>query len=90
VVLCLPVFFAGIVFIRSFAIEGFRGEALGSNLFGAMIGGVLESTSLWTGIRFLLVIVALLYVASWFALRLERKLGKVLSLGEKDAFESVI
>jgi len=90
VVLCLPVFFAGIVFIRSFAIEGFRGEALGSNLFGAMIGGVLESASLWTGIRFLLVIVALLYVASWFALRLERKLGEVPSLGEKDAFESVI
>jgi thiamine transporter ThiT len=90
VVLCLPVFFAGIVFIRSFATEGFSGEALGSNLFGAMIGGVLESASLWTGIRFLLVIVALLYVASWFALRLERKLGEVPSLGEKDGFESVI
>src|SRR2546425_2929026 len=42
-VLCLPVFFAGIVFIRSFARDGFRGEALGSNLFGAMIGGILES-----------------------------------------------
>jgi len=90
VVLCLPVFFAGIVFIRSFATEGFRGEALGSNLFGAMIGGVLESASLWTGIRFLLVIVALLYLASWFALRLGRKLGEVPSLGEEDAFESVI
>jgi len=55
-----------------------------------MIGGVLESASLWTGIRFLLVIVALLYLASWFALRLERKLGEVPSLGEEDAFESVI
>ena len=32
-VLCLPIFFASIVFIRSFASAGFRGEALGSNLF---------------------------------------------------------
>src|SRR5208282_3987102 len=31
-VLCLPVFFAGIVFIRSFARERFSSEALGSNL----------------------------------------------------------
>ena len=70
-VLCLPVFFAGIVFIRSFAREGFRGEALGSNLLGAMIGGMLESLSLWTGIRSLLAIAALLYLASWIALALE-------------------
>src|SRR6266550_3038192 len=70
-VLCSPVLFAGIVFIRSFAREGFRGEALGSNLFGAMVGGILESASLWTGIRFLLVIAALLYLASWIALQFE-------------------
>jgi len=70
-VLCLPVFFAGIVFIRSFAAEGFRGEALGSNLLGALVGGLLESLSMWTGIRSLLVIAALLYLASWVALRRE-------------------
>ncbi len=69
-VLCLPVFFAGIVFIRSFAQEGFRGEALGSNLLGALVGGLLESLSLWTGIRSLLAMAALLYLASWLALRL--------------------
>lgn len=67
-VLCLPVFFAGIVFIRSFAREGFRGEALGSNLFGALVGGMLESLSMWTGIRSLLIIAALLYLGSWIAL----------------------
>jgi spermidine synthase len=77
-VLCLPVFFAGIVFIRSFATEGFRGEALGSNLLGAMIGGMLESASLWTGIRSLLIIAALLYLASWVALRLEWPPGQAL------------
>lgn len=70
-VLCLPAFFAGIVFIRSFASEGFRGEALGSNLFGALIGGLLESLSMWTGIRSLLIIAALLYLASWVALGIQ-------------------
>ncbi len=70
-VLCLPVFFAGIVFIRGFAQEGFRGEALGSNLFGALVGGLLESLSMRTGIRSLLIIAALFYLASWIALRLQ-------------------
>jgi spermidine synthase len=67
-VLCLPVLFAGIIFIRSFARVGFRGEALGSNLVGALVGGLLESLSFWTGVRSLLVIAALLYAASWVAL----------------------
>ena len=75
-VLCLPVFFAGIVFIRSFALEGFRSEALGSNLLGALAGGLLESLSMWTGIRSLLVIAALLYLASWWALGAQSRLEK--------------
>jgi SAM-dependent methyltransferase len=71
-VLCLPVFFAGIVFIRSFADECFRGEALGSNLMGALVGGLLETLSMWTGMRSLLIIAALLYLASWIALKAQR------------------
>jgi hypothetical protein len=68
-VLCLPVFFAGIVFIRSFAESGFSPGALGSNLLGAMVGGMLESVSLWTGIRSLALLAAVLYLASWTSLR---------------------
>jgi spermidine synthase len=68
-VLCLPVFFAGIVFIRSFSRESFSSAALGSNLLGAIVGGLLESASLWTGIRWLLLFAAALYLASWIALR---------------------
>jgi len=67
-VLCLPVFFAGIVFVRSFAQAGFRGEALGSNLFGALAGGLLEATSFWFGLRFLLLLAGALYLASWLTL----------------------
>jgi SAM-dependent methyltransferase len=66
-VLCLPVFFAGLVFIRSFAAERFGSEALGSNLLGALVGGLLESLSLWTGIRSLLVLAAILYASAWLA-----------------------
>jgi hypothetical protein len=77
-VLCLPVFFAGIVFIRSFAQEGFRSEALGSNLLGALTGGLLESLSMWTGIRSLLLVAAVLYVASWWALGAQNPLEKLV------------
>ena len=74
-VLCLPVFFAAIVFIRSFAREGFRGEALGSNLVGALVGGMLESLSMWTGMRSLLIVAGLLYLASWVALGAQESLA---------------
>jgi spermidine synthase len=67
-VLCLPVFFAGIVFILSFAREGFRSDALGSNLLGALLGGMLESLSMWTGMRSILILVALFYALSWIVL----------------------
>ena len=62
--LCTPVLFAGIIFISSFARAGFRGSALGSNLFGSLIGGLLESASLWLGLRSLTIIAALLYLGS--------------------------
>lgn len=81
-VLCLPVFFAGIVFIRSFALEGFRSEALGSNLLGALTGGMLESLSMWTGIRSLLIIAAVLYLASWWALTAQDRMAKLVPQSE--------
>ena len=62
--LCTPVFFAGIIFVSSFARAGFRGSALGSNLFGSLIGGLLESASLWFGLKSLTIIAALLYLGS--------------------------
>jgi spermidine synthase len=62
--LCTPVFFAGIIFVSSFARAGFRGSALGSNLFGALIGGLLESASLWFGLKSLTILAALLYLGS--------------------------
>jgi len=74
-VLCMPVFFAGIIFIQSFAESRFSGEALGSNLIGALGGGLLESLSFWTGLRSLLILAALLYLASYLSLK-RRVTGK--------------
>jgi len=62
--LCTPVFFAGIIFVSSFARAGFRGSALGSNLFGSLIGGLLESASLWFGLKSLTILAAILYLGS--------------------------
>jgi hypothetical protein len=67
--LCSPVAFASIVFIRSFAEYKFSGQALGSNLIGALVGGMLESMSLWTGIRSLIILAAVLYFLSFLFLR---------------------
>jgi len=62
--LCLPVFFAGVIFVSSFARAGFRGNALGSNLFGSLLGGLLESFSLWFGLKSLTILAAVLYLLS--------------------------
>jgi spermidine synthase len=74
-VFCLPVFFAGMIFIRSFSDAGFRGEALGANLMGALLGGLLESVSFWTGIKFLVLLAGGFYAASYLAFRAQ---GKIL------------
>jgi spermidine synthase len=70
-VLTLPIFFAGIVFIRRFAASGFSAEAIGSNLLGSLGGGLAESLSLWLGLRSLLLLAALLYASAWFVSRRE-------------------
>jgi SAM-dependent methyltransferase len=62
--LTAPVFFAGLIFIRSFAACADKSRALGSNLIGALVGGLLESLSFVTGIRALIGLVGLFYVVA--------------------------
>ncbi|HMP59288.1 MAG TPA: methyltransferase domain-containing protein [Gemmatales bacterium] len=61
---CLPMLFSGIVFIKSFAPEPSKDAALGANLFGALVGGLLQSLTFLVGVKALLLIVAGLYVAA--------------------------
>jgi SAM-dependent methyltransferase len=79
-VLCMPVFFAGIIFVSSFARVGFRGSAMGSNLFGSLAGGLLESLSLWFGLKSLIVVAAIIYVGSGLALAGRVKAAEVIPI----------
>jgi len=64
----LPMLFSGIIFIRSFARMERKNQALGANLFGALIGGLLQSVTFIIGIKALLLIVVGLYVLSLLTL----------------------
>lgn len=57
----VPIFFAGILFIRSFAVTRRKDLALGANLMGALVGGLLQSVTFFIGIKALLLLVAILY-----------------------------
>lgn len=62
----LPMLFSGIIFIRSYARSDNRAQAIGSNLFGAVLGGALQVLTFLTGISALLLLVAGLYASAFF------------------------
>ena len=64
----LPMLFSGIVFIRSFAATPRKDLALGANLFGALVGGLLQPITFLIGVKALLLIVAGFYVAALWTL----------------------
>lgn len=62
----LPMLFSGVVFARSFsAAETEKDQALGANVLGALVGGILQSMTFVTGTRSLLLAVAGLYAAAY-------------------------
>jgi hypothetical protein len=67
----IPVFLANLVFAQRFRDVARSSVAFGANLLGAMLGGVLEYTSLVTGYRALLIVVGILYGMA-FALQARR------------------
>ena len=73
VVLCLPLFFAAIVFARQIGMEGRPSAALGSNLLGALAGGVLEYVSMAIGTRPLYLIALGLYGLAWAGFALDSR-----------------
>jgi hypothetical protein len=64
----LPLFFAALIFARAFSVTTSPSIALASNLFGALIGGLLEYLDMWTGLRFLNIVALILYVLSFIFL----------------------
>ena len=60
----LPLFFAGLIFAITFSQTKSIEIALGSNLLGAVIGGIFEYTSLVLGIRSLYLLALAFYLLS--------------------------
>jgi spermidine synthase len=59
-----PMFFAGVIFARSFRDEANPDQAFGSNIAGSMIGGLAESFSTLLGFRHLLILAICFYLLS--------------------------
>ena len=64
----LPIFFSGIIFIDSFRKAEAKDLAFGSNLIGSVVGGLLEPLSFVIGIKAILLLVLLFYALSLCAL----------------------
>jgi spermidine synthase len=62
-----PIFCAGIIFAQLFARAEKPDQALAYNAAGAILGGLLENSSLLIGFQWLLALAAAIYVAAWVA-----------------------
>ncbi|MCC6355429.1 MAG: hypothetical protein IT577_16180 [Verrucomicrobiae bacterium] len=67
-IISVPIFFAALIFARAFAAVPSPSMALASNLFGSVLGGVLEYMDMLVGLRGLNLIAIGLYAASALAL----------------------
>jgi hypothetical protein len=65
-----PVFFAGVIFARSFGNAGQPDLALGSNIAGSVVGGIAESLSMLLGFQHLLLLALVFYLLSAWSPRL--------------------
>jgi hypothetical protein len=63
----IPIFFAGMVFAITFSQTASIEIALGSNLIGAVVGGIFEYASLALGLRSLYILAIVFYLLSAYA-----------------------
>jgi len=85
-VFSVPVFCAGLLFATQFRRTASPSTALGSNVLGAVLGGLLENLSFVTGMRALLLVVVVLYLVAAVALRrLPRRLESAIGASASEA-----
>ncbi len=65
-VIPLPIFFAGLIFSSTFRQSEDPSFSFGSNMLGAMVGGFVEYLGMITGMKALLLVVVVFYLASLF------------------------
>jgi spermidine synthase len=68
-IFAIPIFFAGLLFASEFRLAKSPAAALGANILGAVVGGLLENLSLIIGLKALLLVAALLYCVAAIGLR---------------------
>ena len=68
-----PVYFAGLVFARSFSAATLAGPAIGANIMGSVLGGWVEYSTMAVGIRSLVLLAGVFYVISLCLLLLRRR-----------------
>jgi phosphatidylserine synthase len=69
----VPVFLAGLLFASEFRVTDFSSAAFGTNMLGAVVGGLLENLSLVIGLTALLQAALALYVLAGVGLITDRK-----------------
>ena len=70
-----PLFIAALIFAKAFAQVISSSAGLASNLFGALVGGLLEYLDMWTGLRWLNLIALALYLVSFYFLLCAQRAG---------------
>jgi SAM-dependent methyltransferase len=68
-VLLSPVYFAGLVFARSFGRAALAAPAIGANILGAVLGGWIEYSTMALGVRALVLLAGAFYLLSLLLLR---------------------
>jgi hypothetical protein len=63
-VLCLPLFFAGMIFSESLRRYGETARPIASNFSGSAVGGILEYGSIWWGVKSLYLVAIVLYAGA--------------------------
>ena len=63
-----PIFFAALIFARSFKASQRPGEAIGFNILGSVLGGWVEYATMATGIRSMVLLALAFYLMSLLAL----------------------
>ena len=77
--LTLPMLFSGIAFSAELEHRASVGVVLSSNIFGAMVGGVLEYNAMYFGFRALYLIALAVYVLAWLGVPRTSRAGAAAS-----------
>jgi spermidine synthase len=63
---CIPLFFAGVIFAETFRKCENKSNAFGSNIIGAVAGGLAQNSSFIVGLKALLLLAAVFYALAAF------------------------